>query len=85
MVVSGEDLVLVVNADIVTIDLENPSADSMAIAGNRFAAIAPESEVRAAIGGCTLGSNLRLRVAFFSANVTGFCSSGTQPYLRRVP
>ena len=81
MAVSGEDIVLVVNVDIVTMDPEKPSADSMAIAGDRIVAIGRGSEVRAAIGGYTLGSNPRPRIAFFSDNVTGLCPSGTQPYL----
>ena len=38
MAVSGEDIALVANADIVTMDPNKPSTDSMAIAGDRIVA-----------------------------------------------
>ena len=43
--------VLLVNADIVTMDPKKPSADAMAFSGGRVVAIGTESEVRKAIGG----------------------------------
>jgi len=43
-------IVLLVNADIVTMDSQKPSASAMAISGNRIIAIGSESDVRSAIG-----------------------------------
>ena len=51
--ISAEDTVLVVNADIVTMDPKSPSAGAMAVSGGRIVAIGSESEVRAAIGDYT--------------------------------
>ncbi len=44
------DIALLVNADIITMNAEKPSAGAMAISGNRIVAIGSESEVRTAIG-----------------------------------
>ena len=48
--ISDGDTVLVVNADIVTMDPKRPSAEAMAVSGGRIVAIGTESEVRASIG-----------------------------------
>ena len=48
--IPGSDIVLLVNADIVTMDPKRPTADAMAVSGDRVVAIGTESEVRAAIG-----------------------------------
>ncbi len=41
---------LVVNADIITMNTDQPSAEAMAVSGDRIVAIGTEAEVRAAIG-----------------------------------
>jgi predicted amidohydrolase YtcJ len=56
---SGEDVILVVNADIVTMDSDQPSADAMAVSGDRIVAIGTEAEVRAAIDGYAKYYNLK--------------------------
>ena len=48
--IPGKHITLVVNADIVTMDPERPSAETMAVSGDRIVAIGTEAEVRAAIG-----------------------------------
>jgi hypothetical protein len=44
------DVVLLVNADIVTMNPSQPSAEAMAVKGDRIVAIGSEAEVRSAIG-----------------------------------
>ena len=46
---SSKEITLVVNADIVTMNPDQPSAEAMAVSGDRIVAIGSESEVRAAI------------------------------------
>lgn len=45
-----EEIILVVNADIVTMNPEKPTAEALAVSGERIVAIGTEPEVRAAIG-----------------------------------
>ena len=59
--ITGKDITLVVNADIVTMDPDRPSADAMAVSGDRIVAIGTESEVREAIGEYTKFHNLEGR------------------------
>ena len=47
----ADEITLIVNADIVTVDDARPSAQAMAIRGDRIVAIGSESEVRKAIPG----------------------------------
>lgn len=48
--ISSEKPVLLITADIITMDSRKPSAKAMAISGDRIVAIGSESEVRATIG-----------------------------------
>jgi predicted amidohydrolase YtcJ len=73
---AGTDIVLVVNADIVTMDPEKPSAEAMAVSGDRIVAIGTESEVRAAIGEYTKFHNLEGRTI-----VPGFIESHDHLYM----
>ncbi len=59
--ISDATITLVVNADIVTMDPKNPTADAMAIEGDRIVAIGSESEVRGAIDNYTKFYNLEGR------------------------
>jgi len=74
--ISGEDVVLVVNADIITMDSQKPSASAMAIAGDRIMAIGSESEVRAAIDNYAKFYNLEGRTV-----VPGFFESHDHLYM----
>lgn len=47
---TGKDVTLITNADIVTMDPKNPSAEAMAVKGDRILAVGSEAEVRASIG-----------------------------------
>lgn len=76
---SVRDTVLVVNADIVTMDPEKPSADAMAISGDRIVAIGSESEVRAAIDDYAKFYNLEGRTV-----VPGFIESHDHLYMSSV-
>lgn len=46
----GQDVTLITNADIVTMDPQNPSADALAVSEGRIVAIGTEAQVRAAVG-----------------------------------
>ena len=48
-VASNNKVILIVNADIVTMNPDQPSADAMAISGDRIVAIGSEAEVRAEV------------------------------------
>ena len=71
-----EDTVLVVNADIVTMDPQNPSAEAMAFKGDRIIAIGSEKEVRAKIGEYQKYYNLKDQTI-----VPGFFESHDHIYL----
>ena len=73
---SGEDVVLIVNADIVTMNPGQPSADAMAVSGDRIVAIGTEAEVRAAVGDYTKFHNLQGRTV-----VPGFIESHDHLYM----
>lgn len=78
--ISDETITLVVNADIVTMDPVNPTANAMAISGDRIVAIGSESEVRAAIGSYAKFYNLEGRTVvpgFFESHDHLFMSSAT--------
>ena len=74
--ISGEEIVLVVNADIVTMDPAKPSADAMAFSEDRIVAIGSESEVRAAIDSYAKFYNLEGRTV-----VPGFFESHDHLYM----
>jgi predicted amidohydrolase YtcJ len=74
--VPGKDITLVVNADIVTMDPDKPSAESMAVSGDRIVAVGTESEVRAAIGDYTKFHNLEGRTV-----VPGFIETHDHLYM----
>ena len=74
--VSDEAITLLVNADIVTMDSLKPSADAMAVSGDRIVAIGSESEVRAAIDGYGKFYNLEGRTV-----VPGFFESHDHLYV----
>ena len=71
-----KDTVLIVNADIVTMDSTKPSADAMAVSGDRIVAIGTEKEVRAAIGDYAKFHNLEGRTI-----VPGFIESHDHLYM----
>lgn len=56
--IPSDNITLLVNADIITMDPERPSAEAMAVSGDRIVAIGTESEVRATIGEYTKFYNL---------------------------
>ena len=74
--IPGRGIVLVVNADIVTMDPDKPSAEAMAVSGDRILAIGTESEVRAAIGDYTKFYNLEGRTI-----VPGFIETHDHLYM----
>jgi hypothetical protein len=74
--ISDGDTVLVVNADIVTMDPKRPSAEAMAVSGGRIVAIGTESEVRKAIGDYTKFYNLEGRTI-----VPGFIETHDHLYM----
>ena len=73
---SEDGALLIVNADIVTMNHAMPSADAMAVRGDRIVAIGTEAEVRAAIGGYTKYYNLDGRTI-----VPGFIESHDHLYM----
>ena len=73
---ADEDTVLVVNADIVTLDTTKPSADALAVSGGRIVAIGTEAEVRAAIEDYEKFYNLKGRTI-----VPGFFESHDHLYM----
>lgn len=58
---SGKDIVRVVNADIITMDDQNPSADAITISNDRIVAIGSESVAWAAMGDYAKSYNLEGR------------------------
>lgn len=74
--ISDEDTILVVNADIVTMDPKKPSAEAMAVSGGRIVAIGTELEVRKAIGDYTKFYNLEGRTI-----VPGFIETHDHLYM----
>jgi predicted amidohydrolase YtcJ len=74
--VPAKDTVLMVNADIVTMNPDKPSVDAMAISGDRIVAIGTEAEVRAAIDGYEKFYNLEGRTV-----VPGFIETHDHMYL----
>ena len=73
---SEKAVTLVVNADIVTMDPKKPSADAMAVSGDRIVAIGTEAEVRKAIGNYTKFYNLEGRTI-----VPGFIETHDHMYM----
>ena len=73
---SGKSVILVVNADIVTMDPDQPSAEAMAVSGDRIIAIGSEEEVRNAIGRYDKFYNLNGRTV-----VPGFFESHDHLYM----
>ncbi|MEA2049071.1 MAG: amidohydrolase family protein [Campylobacterota bacterium] len=71
-----EKTVLVVNADIVTMDPNNPSAEAMAFKGNRIIALGSEKDVREKIGEYQKYYNLKGQTI-----VPGFFESHDHMYL----
>ncbi len=76
---ADEDTVLVVGADIVTMNPDKPSADAMAYTGDRIIAIGSEKEVRSAIGDYTKFYNLEGRTV-----VPGFIETHDHMYAGSV-
>ena len=74
--ISAKNIVLVVNADIVTMDPRKPSADAMAVSGDRIVAVGSEHEVRSAINGYEKFYNLEGRTV-----VPGFIESHDHLYM----
>ncbi|MCB1857362.1 MAG: hypothetical protein KDI63_03785, partial [Gammaproteobacteria bacterium] len=74
--IPGKDVVLVVNADIVTMDPGKPSAEAMAVSGGRILAVGTESEVRKTIGDYTKFYNLEGRTI-----VPGFIETHDHLYM----
>jgi len=73
-------ITLLVNADIVTMDVENPTADAMAINGDRIVAIGTEAQVRDQIGDYQRFFDLEGRTivpGFFETHDHLFMGSGT--------
>lgn len=71
---------LIVNADIVTMDPEKPSAEAMAVSGDRIIAVGSESEVRAVVGNYEKFYNLEGRTivpGFFESHDHLYMSSNT--------
>jgi len=78
--ISDETISLLVNADILTMDPDQPSADAMAVSGDRIVAIGSEAEVRAAIGGYGKYYNLKGQTivpGFFESHDHLYMSSNT--------
>ena len=78
--IPDEEIILMVNADIVTMDPDKPLADAMAVSGERIVAIGSEAEVRAAIDGYTKFYNLRGKTVvpgFFESHDHLYMSSAT--------
>ncbi len=73
---SDETTVLVVNADIVTMNPNNPSADAMAFQGDRIIAVGSESEVRGQVSEYDKFYNLEGRTV-----VPGFFESHDHLYM----
>lgn len=74
------NIVLLTNADIVTMNSDYPSASAMAISGNRIVAIGSESEVRAVIGEYSKYHDLNGKTivpGFFESHDHLYLSSGT--------
>jgi len=65
-----------VQADVVTMDPERPSAQAIAVSGDRFGAVGSEEEVRLRVGGGTMIVNLA-----GSTVVPGFIESHSHPSL----
>ncbi len=76
----ADELTLIVNADIVTVNDEQPSAEAMAIRGDRIIAIGSEAEVREAIPGYGRFFDLEGRTVvpgFFETHDHLYMGSGT--------
>ena len=77
---SKEDTVLIVNVDIVTMDDKKPSADAMALSGDRIVAVGSEADVRAAIDSYEKFYNLEGKTivpGFFESHDHLYMSSAT--------
>ena len=72
----GEKITLVVNADIVTMNPDQPSAEAMAVSGDRIVAIGTETDVRKAIGDYAKFYNLEGRTI-----VPGFIETHDHLYM----
>jgi len=78
--VYDEAITLLLNADIVTMDPKKPSANAMAISGDKIVAIGSEPEVRLAIGSYAKFYNLEGRTVvpgFFESHDHLYMSSNT--------
>lgn len=73
---SDKAITLVVNADIVTMNPKKPTADAMAVSGDRIVAIGTEAKVRKAIGNYTKFYNLEGRTI-----VPGFIETHDHMYM----
>lgn len=76
----GDEVVLVVNADIVTVNDEQPTAEAMAFRGERIIAIGSEEEVRGVVGRYSRFFDLGGRTVvpgFFETHDHLYMSSGT--------